>query len=293
MSTYDVKGPILLGPAEHQHARIGSIICVLLNDRTCERCLIHLLIRYRTELVRRHLSSGVLRVQDAFLQEASTDPVRPALVSYAPLLAKPNPRGRDMTDNVQRVPTRRATRAVLSVANEAKRSERRRKPHCYRSSALPSLDDHIPLRLRAAARRRLSTRVGSAKAVDCNHGWSADDRVGQGGEGCRAWDRLDLGDAGRASSHEVAADAGDLKRLLGPSTEAEDWPLRLPTAGLQRRGGVPGGLGQPSRLEHAGEVDDFRPEPAASRALEDLEQLAARVTCSSKSGAPNRVRLRR
>ena len=59
--------------------------------------------------------------------------------------------------------------------------------------------------------------------------------MGQGGEGCRAWDRLGLGDAGRATSHEAAADAGDPKRLLGPSIEAEDWPLRLPTAGLQRR----------------------------------------------------------
>ena len=59
--------------------------------------------------------------------------------------------------------------------------------------------------------------------------------MGQGGEGCRAWHRSGLGDARRATSLEAAADAGDPKRLLDPSTEAEDWPLRLPTAGLQRR----------------------------------------------------------
>ena len=74
-------------------------------------------------------------------------------------------------------------------------------------------------------RRRQST------AATCG---SADERVGQGGEGGRAWERLDLGDAGRATPFEAAADAGDPKRLLGPYTEAEDWPLSLHTAGLPR-----------------------------------------------------------
>ena len=47
-------------------------------------------------------------------------------------------------------------------------------------------------------------------------------------------DRLGLVHAGRVVSLEAAADAGHLECLPGPSTEAEDWPLSLPTAGLPR-----------------------------------------------------------
>ena len=72
-----------------------------------------------------------------------------------------------------------------------------------------------------------------------------DDGVGQGQERRRARDRIAPANAGRASTLEFAADAGHLECLPGPSTEAEDWPLSLPTARLPRSVEFLGGWVEP------------------------------------------------
>jgi hypothetical protein len=87
---HDMHRSTFRRPTEYQHARLGSIVRILLNNGTPHRRFIHLLIEYRAELVADHLSAGVPRIQDAIAHEASTDPFRPFLVSYAILLVEPD-----------------------------------------------------------------------------------------------------------------------------------------------------------------------------------------------------------
>jgi hypothetical protein len=103
------------------------------------------------------------------------------------------------------------------------RSARRRHPHCYRASALPSLDEPaLPTsavgRASAASTRGGLIRRGFASDPACTRGG---DEVGLGKADGAAASNVDASDeARRARSLEFAADGGRPKRLLVPLTEA-------------------------------------------------------------------------